>query len=204
MPSIGVELEARVSNLRCFGLDVIDDLHRLFCQRVSSRFARAHVHVRKLHAEAFFGRPLFTHALGHVGKHIELGHEHQPTFALSPSALLKAGADRHCPPSSLPWWSDRTGCPRALVRADATSHSFPSSNDTVFWMQCLSRLIGGGGLKLLGHEWVFSRRRDARLEGSLEISRRFSPNVFKWYGATLVIAANYTGRPGQSRGGLPL
>src|SRR5262245_48806448 len=55
------------------------------------------------HAEAFFGRPLFTHALGHVGKHIELGHEHQPTFALSPSALLKAGADRHCPPSSLPW-----------------------------------------------------------------------------------------------------
>src|SRR5262249_58591370 len=64
-------------------------------------------------------------------------------------------------------------------------------------MQCLSRLIGGGGLKLLGHEWVFSRRRDARLEGSLEISRRFSPHVFKWYGATLVIAANYTGRPGQ-------
>src|SRR5262249_3397027 len=42
-------------------------------------------------------------ALGHVGKHIELGHEHQPTFALSPSASLKAGADRHCPPSSLPW-----------------------------------------------------------------------------------------------------
>ena len=37
---------------------------------------------------------MFTHALGHVGKHIELGHEHQPTFALSPSALLKAGADR--------------------------------------------------------------------------------------------------------------
>src|SRR5262249_17607670 len=55
------------------------------------------------HAEAFSGRPLFTHALGHVGKHIELGHEHQPTFAPSPSALLKAGADRHCPPSSLPW-----------------------------------------------------------------------------------------------------
>ena len=48
-------------------------------------------------------RPLFTHALGHVGKHIELGHEHQPTFALSPSALLKAGVDLHCPPSSLPW-----------------------------------------------------------------------------------------------------
>src|SRR5262245_27251487 len=71
-------------------------------------------------------------------------------------------------------------------------------------MQCLSRLIGGGGLKLLGHDGVFSRRRDARLEGSLEISRRFSPNVFKWYGATLVIAANYTGRPGQSRGRPPL
>src|SRR5262245_34474790 len=52
MPSIGVELEARLSNLRCFGLDVIDDLHRLFCQRVSSRFARAHVHVRKLRAKA--------------------------------------------------------------------------------------------------------------------------------------------------------
>src|SRR5262249_39136354 len=50
MPSIGVELEARLSNLCCFGLDVIDDLHRLFCQRVSSRFARAHVHVRKLRA----------------------------------------------------------------------------------------------------------------------------------------------------------
>src|SRR6516165_4619388 len=45
------------------------------------------------------------------------------------------------------------------------------------------------GSKLLGHEWVFSRRRDARLEGSLEISRRFSPNVFKWYGATFMIAA---------------
>jgi hypothetical protein len=57
-------------------------------------------------------------------------------------------------------------------------------------------------LKLLGHEWVFSRRRDARLEESLEISRRFSPNVMKWYGATLVIAHNYTGKPGQSRGGL--
>src|SRR5262245_46524193 len=72
-------------------------------------------------------------------------------------------------------------------------HSFPSSNDTVFWMQCLSRRIGGGGLKLLGHEWVFSRRRDARLEGSLEISRRFSPNVFKWYGATLVIVPTILG-----------
>src|SRR5215510_3502322 len=54
-------------------------------------------------------------------------------------------------------------------------------------------LLAEGALKLLGDEWVFSRRRDARLEGSLEISRRFSPNVFKWYGATLVIAANYTG-----------
>src|SRR5262249_30060836 len=39
---------------------------------------------------------------------------------------------------------------RALVRADATSHSFPYSNDTVFWMQCLSRLIGGGGLEAAG------------------------------------------------------
>src|SRR5262249_56973048 len=48
------------------------------------------------------------------------------------------------------------------------------------------------------------RRRDARLEGYLEISRRFPPNVFKWYGATLVIAANYAGRPGQSRGRPPL
>jgi hypothetical protein len=53
------------------------------------------------------------------------------------------------------------------------------------------------GLKLLGHEWVFSRRRDARLEESLEISRRFSPNVMKWYGATLVIAHNYTGKKGK-------
>ena len=53
-------------------------------------------------------------------------------------------------------------------------------------------------MKLLEHEWVFRRRRDARLEESLEISRRFSPNVIKWYGATLVIAPNYTGKPGQS------
>src|SRR5262249_55694002 len=47
--------------------------------------------------------PLFTQAFGHVGKHIELGHEHQPTFAPSPSALLKAGVDRHRRTSSLPW-----------------------------------------------------------------------------------------------------
>src|SRR5262249_20219946 len=66
-------------------------------KRASNEAQRVH------HAEAFSGRPLFTHALGHVGKHIELGHEHQPTFAPFPSALLKAGADRHCPPSSLPW-----------------------------------------------------------------------------------------------------
>jgi putative ABC transport system substrate-binding protein len=46
--------------------------------------------------------PLFTQAFGHVGKHIELGHEHQPTFAPSPSALLKAGVDRRRRTSSLP------------------------------------------------------------------------------------------------------
>jgi hypothetical protein len=57
--------------------------------------------------------------------------------------------------------------------------------------------------ELLGHEWVFSKRRDARLEKSWEISRRFSPNVFKWYGATFVIAANYNGRPVQLRGRHP-
>src|SRR5215510_8939093 len=49
------------------------------------------------------------------------------------------------------------------------------------------------GLEAAGARVVFSKRRDARLEGSLEISRRFSPDVFKWYGATLVIADNYTG-----------
>src|SRR5262245_53842204 len=60
------------------------------------------------------------------------------------------------------------------------------------------------GLEAAGARVGVYRRRDARLEGSLEISRRFPPNVFKWYGATLVIAANYAGRPGQSRGRPPL
>jgi hypothetical protein len=35
-------------------------------------------------------------------EHIELGHEHQPTFVPSPSALLQVGVDRHRRPSSLP------------------------------------------------------------------------------------------------------